>query len=92
MAELAQPLQDVIELSVLPGSTATTQPPTRDVSPSSSARRLVRDAGLEKEDGCPSSPARLARDAELEKVAASLPPVDGGKHAWVFLASAFMVE
>lgn len=28
----------------------------------------------------------------MEKNAESLPPVDGGKHAWVFLASAFMVE
>ncbi|ORY55170.1 major facilitator superfamily domain-containing protein [Leucosporidium creatinivorum] len=72
MADLVQPLQHGIELSVLPGSSTTTQPPSRDVSPSSSTRRL--------------------KDLEAEQQAGSLPPIDGGKHAWVFLASAFMVE
>jgi hypothetical protein len=75
MAGVVQPLQQGIELSVLPGSTTSTQPPTRDVSPASSTRRLI-----------------LQRDAQMEKQAESLPPIDGGKHAWVFLGSAFMVE
>lgn len=39
-----------------------------------------------------SAPSLLQRDASQGLHEFSLPPVDGGKHAWFFLAASFFVE
>ena len=50
---------------------------------------------LQSSDNSPraASPERHAEDGnEHEMEMASLPPVDGGKDAWLFLAACFMIE
>lgn len=50
-----------------------------------------RTSGYE-EDGQQSIYSRHSRDTRTEQEQATLPPVDGGRQAWLFLVGCFFIE